>query len=213
MQSTGEHTLLSKIKSNVWVQIFIIYTRYLIGSAFVFASIVKIKGERFSRPGIDDPIDSPFHLFETLYQTGLWWQVIGWGQFIAGALLVTQRYALLGTVAFFTVMINVFFITLSLNFSGTPLITSAMLFANIILIIWHWPQLKVFLNQNSERLVLGTVEKLKVWEFIGLCMLGITILARLWSPFNELIWAISMMFLGIAGFALLWVNKKKHTRN
>ena len=39
---------MSSLKNKVWLQIFIIYTRYLIGSAFVFASIVKIKGNRFT---------------------------------------------------------------------------------------------------------------------------------------------------------------------
>jgi len=35
---------MNKIKERVLPQIFIIYTRYLIGGAFVFASLIKIKG-------------------------------------------------------------------------------------------------------------------------------------------------------------------------
>ena len=202
-------TSIIKIKRNTWLQLFVIYTRYLIGSAFVFASIVKIKGERFSRPGINDPINTPFHLFETLYQTGLWWQIIGWGQFIAGTLLLTQRYALLGAVANFPIIINVFFITISLNFSGTPLISSSMLLANILLLIWHWPQLKVLVNQKPNDFLKGTVESLKIWELIGVGMLITTILTRIWHPFNEFLWAIAMLVLGLIALVYWFVNNRK----
>lgn len=192
---------INKIKSTVLAQLFIIYTRYLIGSAFVFASIVKIKGERFSRPGMDDPMGTPFHLFETLYQTGLWWQFMGWGQFLAGVLLLTQRYALLGAVMNFPIVLNVFFITISLDFSGTPMITSGMLLANIILLMWHWPQLKIFINKKPDSFSTGSVEGLKIWEITGLAMLFVTVLARLWKPFNELFWALTMLVLGLMGIA------------
>ena len=202
-----------KIKENIWAQLFIIYTRYLIGSAFVFASIVKIRGERFSRPGIDDPIDTPFHLFETLYQTGLWWQVIGWGQFLAGALLLTQRYALLGAVVNFPIVVNVFFITISLNFSGTPIVTTGMLLANILLLIWHWPQLKVLVNLKPGSLEKGKIEGVKIWESTGIAMLFVTILARIWPSFNELMWASSMFALGLMALAYWYFKQKtKHLK-
>lgn len=204
-------SVINKIKSTVLAQLFIIFTRYLIGSAFVFASIVKIKGERFSRPGMDDPMGTPFHLFETLYQTGLWWQFIGWGQFLAGALLLTQRYALLGAVMNFPIVLNVFFITISLDFSGTPMITSGMLLANIVLLMWHWPQLKIFINKKPDSFLTGSVEGLKIWEITGLAMLFVTVLARVWKPFNELFWALTMLVLGLIGLAYWLKNKGKTT--
>lgn len=65
---------MTKIKEKIWAQIFIIYTRYLIGGAFVFASLIKIKGNRFtSDSGAANPIDSAWHFFETLYESGLYW--------------------------------------------------------------------------------------------------------------------------------------------
>lgn len=200
---------INKIKSSVWAQLFIIFTRYLIGSAFVFASIVKIKGERFSRPGMDDPIGTPFHLFETLYQTGLWWQFIGWGQFLAGALLLTQRYALLGAAMNFPIVLNVFFITVSLDFSATPIITSGMLLANLALLMWHWPQLKIFINKKPDPFFIGSVEGLKIWEITGVAMLFVTVLARLWKPFNELFWAMTMLAIGLMGLVYWIKNKEK----
>ena len=41
--------LIAPYKQNKWVNIFVIYMRYLIGGAFVFASIPKVLGERFMK--------------------------------------------------------------------------------------------------------------------------------------------------------------------
>ena len=93
--------IIDRLRQQYWPTIFIIYLRYLIGGAFVFSSIIKIQGHRFTTDsGADYPINSAWHLFETLYQSGLYWSFLGWSQLIAGALLMTQRFAALGAVMF-----------------------------------------------------------------------------------------------------------------
>ena len=88
---------LRHLKLKLIPQLFIIYTRYLIGGAFVFASIVKIKGERFTAvDGSDSPLNSPFHLLETLYRSGLYWEFLGYSYgftgtpFITGSMLIAN---------------------------------------------------------------------------------------------------------------------------
>ena len=109
--------MIIKLKQKIWLQVFIIYTRYLIGSAFVFASIVKISGERFTaESGALNPINSSWHLFETLYQSGLYWKFLGCAQLLAGFLLMTQRYSKLGALINFPIIANVFVITISYYF-------------------------------------------------------------------------------------------------
>ena len=103
---------MNKLKQNFWANIFIIYTRYLIGGAFVFSSIVKLEGHRFTaKSGANEPINSSFHFFETMYQSGIYWQFIGLGQLVAGALLMTQRFAKLGALVYFPIIVNIFMIT------------------------------------------------------------------------------------------------------
>jgi len=59
--------------------LFIIYTRYVLGGAFIFASIIKIKGDRFTtESGENYPINSAWQMFETFYRSGLFWEFIGW---------------------------------------------------------------------------------------------------------------------------------------
>jgi hypothetical protein len=155
-------------KQKIWLQLAVIYTRYLIGGAFVFASLVKIKGHRFTMiPGAGSPFHSPQHLFETLYQSGLYWQFLGFMQLLAGLLLMTQRYALLGALLFVPIMANVYVITISYEFGFTSVITGAMLLATIGLLIWDWDRLRIVFNQPV--LVLPAMPFLsvsygKLWE-------------------------------------------------
>ncbi|WP_338789964.1 hypothetical protein [Bernardetia sp. MNP-M8] len=149
---------LQKIKELKGLQIFIIYTRYLIGGTFVFASLIKIKGHRFTRDsGADMPIDSAWHFFERMYQSGLYWQFLGFGQLVAGFFLMTQRYSKLGAAAFYPIILNIFVINVSYNFGGTIYITGMMLLANTLLILWDWNSFRIFFNQpliqdNKDRL-------------------------------------------------------------
>ena len=77
------------------VQLGIIYTRYLVGGTFVFASLITIKGHRFTQAADDASGHSVGHFFEMMYQSGWYWQFLGWAQLVAGLLLLTQRFALL----------------------------------------------------------------------------------------------------------------------
>lgn len=121
------------------MQLCVIYTRYLIGGAFVFAAPIKMKGHRFiSESGASQPIDSSWHLFETLYQSGIYWNFLGVGQLVAGGLLMTQRYSKLGAIVYFPIVINIFIITISYWFPYTPVVTGLMLLANLMLFVWHW---------------------------------------------------------------------------
>ena len=38
-----------RLKNSLLLQLGVIYTRYLVGGAFVFASLIKIKGQRFTQ--------------------------------------------------------------------------------------------------------------------------------------------------------------------
>ncbi|MCU0341491.1 MAG: hypothetical protein MUE30_16555 [Spirosomaceae bacterium] len=195
---------LQKLKHFLLPQLFVIYTRYLIGGAFVFASIIKIKGQRFtSESGEDTPIHVLWHFFETLYQSGLYWQFIGWGQLIAGGLLMTQRYAKLGAVTFFPIMVNVFVITLSYDFSGTPVITGLMLLATLMLLVWEWDELRVLVNLPPVIDLTPRLEKQLVWQVMGLVLFLFTAGYRfIWVKYDIFVWAGVFFVLAIGG--LVW---------
>jgi hypothetical protein len=75
-------------------------------------------------------------------RTGTYWQFLGWAQVIAGVLLLIPATSTLGAVLFFPAIVNIFLITFSLEFTGTPVLTGGMLLANLFLLCWDWHRLK-----------------------------------------------------------------------
>ena len=61
------------LKHSLLVQLAIIYTQYLVGGAFVFASLIKIKGHRFTQMKGTVAGHNPRCFFEMMYQPGLYW--------------------------------------------------------------------------------------------------------------------------------------------
>jgi hypothetical protein len=206
---------LQKLKEVVWLQVFIIYTRYLIGGAFVFASMIKIKGNRFtSVSGAENPINSAWHFFETMYQSGLYWQFLGIGQFVAGGLLMTQYYAKLGAVTFFPIILNVFVITISYYFAYTPVITGGMLLATTLLLVWEWDTLKVLFNLPLDLPIKKRLESDSVWMITGVVMFLFTAAYRIFiNRYNIFIWGGICILIGIIGLVvgLKRNNKRKQT--
>lgn len=192
---------MDNIKKKILPQIFIIYTRYLIGGAFVFASLIKIKGFRFtSESGESEPINSSWHLFETLYQSGLYWKFIGIAQLIAGFFLMTQKFSKLGALINLPIIMNVFIITLSYYFSYTPVITGLMLIANLLLLIWEWNEIKILFNLTPSLDNKVRLEKDVLWQIIGLILFLFTFVYRLlYVAYDLAFWIIICLFIGFFG--------------
>jgi hypothetical protein len=206
---------MNRLKFIFLAQIFIIYTRYLIGGAFVFASIIKIKGKRFTTYSQEDaPLGSAMHFFEVLYQTGGYWQFIGWAQLLAGFLLMTQRFAKLGALVNFPILLNVFVITISMEFGGTPLITGLMLLANLILIVWHWGELRSLINLPYQAEPKDQEEKKTIWAITGLLLFlftaGYRVLFDLYNPF---FWFGVGFIIGLSAFLIRIIQHKRSKKN
>jgi hypothetical protein len=200
---------MDRLKSFFLVQIFVIYTRYLIGGAFLFSSIIKIKGKRFTTdPQEDAPFGTAMHFFETLYQTGLYWQFIGWAQLIAGLLLMTQRFAKLGAIVNFPILLNVFVITISMDFSGTPVITGLMLLANLFLIFWHWGELRSLVNLPYLPPASGLEENKPLWAITGLLLFCFTAGYRIrYDKYDPFLWFGICFLIGFGAFLIRLVQR------
>lgn len=203
---------MNQFKSNFWTQLFVIYTRYLLGGGFVFASIIKIKGRRFTSVSHEDAdFGTAMHFFETMYQTGIYWQFLGWGQLIAGFLLMTQRYAMLGAVVNFPIILNVFVITISMEFGSTFLVTGMMLLANLGLLVWHWNNLRNLVNLPVIPDLPNRVENERIWEITGFLMFGFTAGYRLMRDgYDPVFWFGICFLIGLASFLF---RIKKRFRN
>ena len=175
---------VSRLKQNLLLQLFTIGLRYLLGAAFVYASIFKIEGIRFMpQSGKNTPIASLPHFFEAMYQAGIYWHFIGWGQLIVGFLLMSQAFSTLGAVAFFPMILNIFVITISFDAPNILLVTSLMVISNIYLLLWDWNKLKfIFLPQQRPYIDDNTAfSKWKGWTYSGLLLFFAVVALRLFQ--------------------------------
>ncbi|MVM35879.1 DoxX family membrane protein [Spirosoma sp. HMF4905] len=174
--------LIAKLKQTIALQLFTIFLRYLLGSAFVYASVFKILGIRFTpKSGENAPIDSLPHFLEAMYQSGYYWYFIGWGQLVVGFLLMSQILSTLGAVAFFPIMLNIVMITTSFDSISVFIITCLMLLANIYLLLWDWNKLKfiVLLEPKNYYDDNAELSKRKVWVYLALLLFLIIVFYRL----------------------------------
>ena len=142
-------SFLAYLKTTRWAPLFTWLVRISIALAFLESGLTKVVGARFTLLGTDTDIG---FFFEALYRAKLYWRFIGAAQISASVLLLVPRTTVLGAVVFFPIMLNIFVITWSLQFQGTVVVTSLMLLANIYLLCWHWPTLKVlFSGERTSR--------------------------------------------------------------
>jgi len=176
-----------KIKQIAVFQLFTIFLRYLLGTALVWASILKIKGIRFTPfSGETSPINSLPHLLESMYQSGFYWHFIGWGQLIAGFLLMSQIFSTLGAVVYFPIILNIFVISTYFDTPVVPAITSLMLLGNIYLLFWDWNKLKFVVLNNPGNYTdqSARFSDKKIWIYLGILFFIAIVIFRILTTRN-----------------------------
>ncbi|WP_223606197.1 DoxX family protein [Chryseobacterium sp. OSA05B] len=164
-----------KLRTNKLNQWIIIHLRYLVGFAFFPSGMTKLLGNRFTVLSTDTPIGA---FFEAMYQTGFYWNFLGLSQLVAGILLMTQRFALLGALMFLAILTNIWIITISLSFTGTWVITSLMMIAVTVLLIWDHHKLMPIFGYNQSMTLKFYTEPGRIWINAGMmytvCLLGLS---------------------------------------
>ncbi|HRH42478.1 MAG TPA: hypothetical protein PKY82_12700 [Pyrinomonadaceae bacterium] len=176
-----------KIKQIAIFQLFTIFLRYLLGSAFVWASILKLKGIRFTPfSGENSPINSLPHLLESMYQSGFYWHFIGVGQIVAGFLLMSQIFSTLGAIAYFPIILNIVVLTTYFDSPGILAITSLMFLANIYLLFWDWNKLKFVVLNDPGDYTDQTTQLLgnRIWIYLGILLFIAIVVFRILTTRN-----------------------------
>lgn len=132
------------------LQVFTAFTRLLLGIGFIPPSIIKILHMPFTVLPDSNPVG---HYFNALYQTGFYYEFLGWGQLLAAVLLLFPRTAHIGALLFLPIILNITVLTTSVGFKGTPFITNAMFLAALYLVAWDYDRWKAILFGNRKERV------------------------------------------------------------
>lgn len=139
----GNLIIIRKFKFSLY---FITALRLILAFAFIFPSIPKLSGSSFTVLSTDSPVG---FFFDCLKGSGIYWQFLGVMQLITGIFLLVPRFNTLGAILFTGIILNIFIITVSLPFYGTPYITFLMLCAGVLLLLWDYNKIKCIFS-NSD---------------------------------------------------------------
>ena len=193
-------TAHSWIVKRWWAQMFAVFVRLTLAVGFIPPSIPKILHRPFTILPDSNPVG---HYFNALYQTGFYYEFIGWAQLTAAILLLIPRTAHIGALMFLPIIANIAVLTTSVGFVGTWLVTILMCLAATYLVCWEYDRLKPIVFYNR-------VEKPKRFRFQNLAIpaffaVGGAIMGGLW-------WMIRLgnfsnyltISAGLAGFGLIF---------
>lgn len=131
--------LHSKIYPLKFFKLFTWFTRILLAIAFMPSGYIKITGNRFTLLPVENPVG---FFFEAMYQTGWYWNFLGFMQLLVALLLLIPRTSFFASILYLPIIINIFFIVSSMGFIGTPFVTGLMLLGNLYVMLWDWDKLK-----------------------------------------------------------------------
>ena len=148
----------------------------------------------------------PVWLAEKLqpFQLGLYVAFVAASQIVTGFLLITRRFWLLGAVFLVPMLANILFVTISLQWGGTPYVVSVLLLMNIALLLSEYRRLQVLVLWSDVAYVppaaqpVRTIKGHVVWS-IGLL---ITLSA---VPVSYMVLPLSY-WLACGGVVLAWCS-------
>lgn len=140
-------TLHARVTQQKIFQWFTAFTRLILAIGFIPPSIPKILYMPFTSLDINDPVGA---YFKALYDTGWYYDFMGWSQLVAALLIIIPRTAHLGALLFFPIILNIAVLTNSVGFTGTWLITILMVIASIYLLCWEYDRIIPLFVQKRD---------------------------------------------------------------
>ena len=141
---------INPIREKFIFRLFYWSVRVGIAITFILSGLRKLPGVKFTILPITNPVGA---YFQAMYETGFYWNFIGYFQIIVGVLLLFNRFMVASSLLMMPVTINIFLISVALNMSGTPIITSMMVLGNLFLMMWHYEHYLSLLSKPEKNQV------------------------------------------------------------
>ncbi len=193
---------------------FIIGIRVFLGLIFFTSGMAKIYYQQGSGfPGLIGPV----WLEERLVQYGLdlFARFVAYSQVMVGLLLLTQRFATLGAVMLFPIILNIFVVTVSLKWQGTPYVNFFLLSLNAILLTHDFHKLKFLVSEDTDSNKSWRIErKYPQIDRLWLAGIGLILVSTLTVKFSVFL-SYGLVVLGfiIVVTCQVWQRRKQKNAN
>lgn len=182
----------------------IILMRIFLGLVFFGAGMSKLYFEH-QFPGIIGPVWLEDELSK--HGLGLYARFIAISQVIAGLLLLTQRFATLGAILTFPILLNIFMVTVSLKWQGTPYVNAFFLLLNAWLLAYDFHKLKFILTDKPKELKSITLKRIS-WSADFLLIVAVVgILGSI--PLSYINLTLAWTLCGLMFLLIIWNQWRK----
>lgn len=131
------------------LHLVVVNLRFLLGLAFLPASLKKLLGEPFT----DASNHGPFHDFlHAFHRTGWFYPLVGGLQLAAALLLFTQRFALAGALLALAILTVITTFCWSTAVVPTAIVTTLMWLGTLGLIGWDFARWRAIFTEGAEHI-------------------------------------------------------------
>ncbi len=192
-----------RFQESPFFRLVIAGSRFFLGLVFFSAGMGKL----IEFPGLIGPV----WLEEALAEHGLalYARFIAYSQIVVGVLLLSVRFATLGAIMLAPILLNIFMVTVSLGWRGTPYVVLVLLLLNAFLLLADYPRLKYLLVDDPAALRPYRLRRPRpftdgLWGF-GLLLVLLAPLGWRWAAW----FAYALM---VAGFLLFFFCERDARR-
>jgi hypothetical protein len=173
--------------------------RLLLGYVFFSSGLCKLADGHFGQI-----IGPPFLIADLEpHRLGGFGIFLAFSQVMTGALVLSQRWSLLGLVMLVPMNVSILAATISMGWSGTPYVNGFLLLINLLALMYEWKTLRFFLNPENTATQLPTRTHQLFPDFwLALGVLLVAFLAAATARFLHPV----MISAGVATLVLAWVN-------
>jgi uncharacterized membrane protein YphA (DoxX/SURF4 family) len=138
--------IMRRLRQKRWIQVSVIVLRIVIGFAFLPAGLKKVLGQPFTDPANTGAFHEFLHAF---HGTGFFYSFVGAVQLLAAILLMTQRYATIGTVILSPILLAILVFCWSTVVIPTASVVTLMTLGVVFLLAWDVHKWRRLFGQNE----------------------------------------------------------------
>lgn len=167
--------LVRRARRARWVNVLVVFVRFLIGFAFIPAALKKVLDQPFTDPANH----GRFHDFlHALHATGWFYQFVGVMQILASTLLFTQRFATIGALVALPIITTITLFCWSTGVYPTASIATLMWLGTVGLVLWDVDKWRAIFASDARGADIHVEPAaapidMRLWTRCGIAMLAL----------------------------------------
>lgn len=181
---------------------FFLLIRLVLGYIFLSSGLCKLTHGAFGQ------LIGPPLLIDELKEYGLetFGYIIASSQVIVGALVLTQRFSLLGLIALVPINLGILGVTISQGWTGTPYVNAFFLILNIAALLYEYPALQHLVSAPKDRNISSPYSTQffpEIWTPLLFLLLVLLTIGASFINYSIVLLLANIFFVLLAGY-LLW---------